>query len=106
MPIRGCSQLASIKEKDLERNESGQTLEYNKANIGKGKSEYGKNDDDCLSISSNDYASLGLGGKLSLTMNNFKFSYNDNKAEQNRFNDAKRRDQMQPNFDSIMGRLG
>ena len=73
----------------MERNESGQTLEFNKADAGGGKSEYGKNDDDCLSISSNDYATLGLNNKLSLTMNNFKFSYNENKAGQNRFNDAK-----------------
>ena len=81
-------------------------MEYKKADAGKGKSEYGKNDDDCLSISSNDYAAIGFGNKLSLTMNNFKFSYNENKAEQNRFNDAKRRDQMQPNFEAIKNKLG
>ena len=35
IPFRGHSQLASIKERDLERNESGQTLEGPEAGRGR-----------------------------------------------------------------------
>lgn len=62
-PPRGRSQLASIKEKDLERQESGKTLDQltEAGGVGEGKSPRAvRDDDDRFSTSSREYGAFAV----------------------------------------------
>ena len=105
MPPRVRSQLASIKEKDLERHDSERTLDGRTEGrpAGEGGSRLAaKDEDDRFSTSSREYGAFHLKKMSQTTASNFKFGGGtDDLTARHRFNDAKKKDPMPGNFDKI-----